>query len=137
MFSLGGITFHWYGLLVGIALVTGWQLVEYRLRNLKHAEVYFKDLERLLPFVVLSGFVGARLWHVVTDWHVYQDNPMAVLYIWRGGLSIIGAVVASILVVVFFCQKKYGEKWKEKTYFYLDAFTFGLPIAQAVGRLDN
>ena len=44
-----------------------------------------------MPF----GLVGGRLYHVITDWHLYFGegrNPVTALYVWRGGLGIWGAI---------------------------------------------
>ena len=46
-------------------------------------------------WAVPFGLVGGRLYHVVTDPARYfgtDGNPVAVLYVWQGGLGIWGAI---------------------------------------------
>lgn len=139
MVSFLGLTFHWYGLLVGLALVIGWQLIEYRaqLDLALEKKLPLAELQQIMMVGLISGLVGARLWHVVTDWQLYQHDLLAVLHVWRGGLSIIGAVVTAMFGSALFCYWRYKKAGKTKLLLFLDLCIFGVPIAQAIGRLGN
>ena len=43
-----------------------------------------------------AGIVGARLYHVATDWERFDDDLGAIPKIWQGGLGIPGGLVAGI-----------------------------------------
>jgi phosphatidylglycerol:prolipoprotein diacylglycerol transferase len=137
MVLVGSLTFHWYGLIVGVALVLGWVLTEYRFQKLKVKSINSSELELIMSLGAFAGLVGARLWHVATDWELYKNNLLAVAFIWQGGLSIIGAVVFGIGAITGYSWFHYREKWQDRTWFFLDLIIFGLPLAQAVGRLGN
>lgn len=125
-----GITFHFYGLLIGLSVVMSLYLTEWVLKHYKLSTVTFWQL---VPSIVVTGIIGARTWHVMTDWQVYQDNPIASLYLWNGGLSILGAVLGGMLGV-WFATKRVTTL----TFFQVsDAIVLSLPLAQAVGRVGN
>ena len=71
--SLLGVTLHAYGLILGIALLVGLQLFERLLNTVskKHTE---NELYLFLSVVIVASIVGARLWHVATDYWLYADN---------------------------------------------------------------
>lgn len=126
--------FHLYGLIIGIAIVVAYSLIEKKLKlhDSQQNSNVFSLFNQTWIFIVLVGIIGARLWHVVTDWQLYQDNPIASLYIWQGGLSIIGGVVGGVVAILWIAKKKQLDK-----HLLLDALVFGLPFGQAIGRLGN
>lgn len=125
--------FHLYGFILGCAAVLGIFLSE------KKAEVHHfpKDLFwQLLTSGLIAGLVGSRLWHVLTDFHLYQNNLISSLYIWNGGLSIIGGILGGLVGI--FGYSFYFKKVSLKNIaIFLDLCIFGLPFAQALGRLGN
>jgi phosphatidylglycerol:prolipoprotein diacylglycerol transferase len=125
------MSFHWYGFIIGVAAVVGIWLSELRLRKYHIDE---KKFEQTLWLAVVAGFIAARAWHVVTDFHLYHDNLWAILYVWQGGLSIIGALLGAVSVVSI---AAYVSKDKQFLLQFLDIAVFGLPVAQAIGRVGN
>jgi len=89
-------------------------------------------IEDALFYAVIPGVIGARLWHVFTDWHLYQNNPIEALFIWQGGLGIYGAILGGILGAYLYCRKKQLPFLK-----ILDIVSLFLPLAQVVGRFGN
>lgn len=89
----------------------------------------------LALFAVPAGIVGARLYHVLTDPQLYfgeGKDPIAVLYIWEGGLGIWGGIAGGALAVWLVCR------WKKESFLAVaDALAPGLLVAQAVGRFGN
>lgn len=131
MWQLGGIQLHAYGLIIGLAILLGYFLVEKKAHQLKWSTHF---LERSFWLVVLGGILGARLYHVLSDFHLYQDQVVNALKIWNGGLSIIGAVLGAAITLILITRwQKPDHSWVA----YLDLAVFGLPFAQAVGRWAN
>jgi len=86
-------------------------------------------------WAVPFGVVGARLYHVVTDWHLYfgeGENPVTALYIWRGGLGVWGAIALGAVGAVIGARLQ-GIRLLPM----LDALAPGVLVAQALGRLGN
>lgn len=136
---LEGFRFHLYGLLVGIAVVIGgWlasiQAKKYDLNMLQH--------EHALTWVLVGGFMGGRLWHVGTDFYLYATQLHKIFYIWNGGMSIIGALVGGVISLYvftrFFSEKSMSSVSAQNFFLtFTDTAIFGLPVAQAIGRLGN
>lgn len=139
----GGITFHWYGFFVGLALIIGWQLIELRYKIAKKNKessselVALNELEKMVPIVLISGLVGARFWHVITDWELYRGDLRQIFFVWQGGMSILGAVFFAVLSILAFSWYFYPDKKYQAVRYFLDLFAFGLPVGQAIGRVGN
>jgi len=120
-------TFHVYGLMIGLAVVAGLWVIERK----------EKELDSFLVFFVLSfALVGARVYHLVTDWSFYADASFfEVIAVWNGGLGIFGAIVGGILGIVLYLL--YRQKPLERIWRYTDLFALALPLGQAVGRWGN
>ena len=132
MANLWQLPFHPYGLIIGIAVVTGITLAEKK--ALAHS-VSQTEFWRMITWVIVGGVVGARLWHVLTDYYLYADSLLNIFKVWQGGLSVLGAVAGG-LIGLLVAIKLSGQTFSLLPK-YLDLSIFGLPIAQAIGRLGN
>ncbi|MBA3530188.1 MAG: prolipoprotein diacylglyceryl transferase [Propionibacteriaceae bacterium] len=93
------------------------------------------SLETALVVAIPFGIVGARLYHVITDYELYFGpgrDPLDALKIWNGGLGIWGAVALGALGAYLVARRR-----KMKFPAVLDTLAPGLVIAQAIGRLGN
>lgn len=85
-------------------------------------------------WAVPAGLIGARLYHVITDWNSrYSGNWWPdVLQIWKGGLGIPGGIflgtVGGLLA---------ARLYKVRVPDMMDAMAPAIPLAQALGRLGN
>jgi prolipoprotein diacylglyceryl transferase len=89
----------------------------------------------LAIWAVPFGLVGGRLYHVITDSHLYfgdARHPIHALYIWRGGLGIWGAIALGALGVVIGARRM-GLRVLP----VMDALAPGVLVAQAFGRWGN
>ncbi len=134
-FTIGPIHFYMYGLILGIAGVVFYTLSSNYAKRLGIA----KSL--LNPYVyggVLGGVIGARIWHVITDWNLYRSQFSAVLHIWEGGASILGGIVGMLvgISVIHRCLRYFGKN-TIPLFLVFDLIAIGLPFAQAIGRFAN
>jgi prolipoprotein diacylglyceryl transferase len=86
-------------------------------------------------WAVPFGIVGARLYHVATDWESYFGpgaNPADALKIWQGGLGVWGAIAMGALGG-WIGAKRRGVPLPPLA----DAVAPGIVLAQAIGRLGN
>jgi len=138
-FDIGPVTIHYYGILIMIgALAATWlSAVEARRRKLKSDIVW-----DLLPWLLIGGIIGARLWHVLTPpqsmveqgitTRYYFTHPLEILKTWQGGLGIPGGIIGGALALYIFCRKK-----KMSFLTWTDIIAPGLALAQAIGRWGN
>jgi prolipoprotein diacylglyceryl transferase len=83
-------------------------------------------------WVVPLGVIGARLYHVATDYDRYEDDLVRILQIWKGGLSIWGALAGGVLGFLLYSRRHHLPLPT-----LLDCVAPGLATAQAIGRLGN
>jgi phosphatidylglycerol---prolipoprotein diacylglyceryl transferase len=123
---------RWYGLLIALGVVLGavWAVREARRRGL--------DPEALLdmtPWLALGGLVGARVVFVATSPGAVfgpGSSPLDALAIWKGGLSIHGAVVGAVVATWLYARVKGLHMWS-----YLDVMTPAGALGIIGGRLGN
>lgn len=133
--SVGGIAFHWYGLLIGLGvLAAGYASSWVARRRQIDEEVVWRGLW----WAIIPGIVGARAYHVADLWgEIYRLDPWSVLAIWRGGLGILGGIIGGVIGLWLY-YRLMGKRYKLPPLFLLmETFFFGLPLGQAIGRIGN
>lgn len=131
LFSFWGINIYYYGLFIALAIVAGFFVSFFVMKK------YYPSLEKdtlydLMLWIIPFGIVGARAYYVLLCLDYYMKNPFEVFMIQNGGLSIHGAVFGGILGGYIFLKKHNLSFLK-----YADIVSFGLPVAQAIGRIGN
>ena len=95
----------------------------------------FGEMQDVAIWAVPFGLVGARLYHVATDWQNYfgeGGEPIEALYVWQGGLGIWGGVGLGAVGAWIGARRK-GIRVAPM----LDALAPGVLVAQAIGRWGN
>ena len=93
------------------------------------------NLEMAVVVAVPLGIVGARLYHVITDYQLYFGpgrHPVDALKIWNGGLGVWGAIALGVLGAYLVARRR-----KMSFPALLDAAAPGIAVAQGIGRLGN
>ncbi len=119
----------WYGLIICAAFVI---CVILGMRSCEKRGLSRDDLMDYILITVPSAIIGARLYYVIFSWDTYKDNPIEILYIWKGGLAIYGGIIGAVLAVFIISKVK-----KHNT---IALFDFMLPyicLGQAIGRWGN
>ncbi len=102
LISFGPFSVHWYGLFMFAGIAAGYAIAR---RNFSRAHLTVALLNDLFTSLVLGGFVGARLYHVVNEFGYYWSHTLEIFAVWRGGLAIHGALLAGVIVIWFFIRK--------------------------------
>ncbi len=85
----------------------------------------------LVPWLILAGLIGGRLGDVLFYRpEFYLQNPLEILFLWHGGASFFGGLIACIAVIVWYLRKKKLDFYK-----YADIMAFGLPFGYALARV--
>ncbi|HJV13692.1 MAG TPA: prolipoprotein diacylglyceryl transferase [Propionibacteriaceae bacterium] len=93
------------------------------------------SMELMVMVGVPFGIVGARLYHVITDYQLYFGagrNPLNALKIWEGGLGIWGGIGLGLLGGYLVARRR-----RIAFPAVLDAIAPAILVAQAIGRLGN
>jgi prolipoprotein diacylglyceryl transferase len=126
---VGPVPLHAYGLCLAVGVLVAATVAERRWESRGGKPGTIGEIGLV---VVVSGVVGARVYHLFTgyDWH---DGGIAgTVKIWQGGLSIWGAVAAGVLAIVIVAYRKHLPTLR-----LLDAVAPGVVLAQAIGRWGN
>lgn len=131
-FGAGPLTVRTYALclLAGIAAAT-W-LTSRRLTARGGPPGVVLDI---VMWAVPFGIVGARIYHVLThigDYVGAGHDPLRVLYVWEGGIAILGALVGGAVGAFIGCRRA-GIRFSS----FADALAPAMLLAQAIGRLGN
>ena len=130
--DLGFIQIYWYSITMLCGVIFGGLLTFIELKRLKININYFMDM---LFYVIIFGFLGARLYYVLFNLDYYLQNPSEIIAIWNGGLAIHGAILAGILTIIIYNLKR--KKSKNEIIKYLDVSSFGVILGQIIGRWGN
>ncbi len=133
IFEVGPFALRWYGLFIALGIATATWLTVRELNRRGYDGAMALDA---LFFVVPLGFIGARIYHVITDYDLYDGNPHSffpgVFEVWNGGLGIYGAVIGGFLGLLIFARLRGISALA-----FADAVAPGLVLAQAIGRFGN
>ncbi len=137
--QLGPIFIHFYGIIIMVgALLGAWLASRQAKRRGDNGDLVWD----VLPWLLVAGILGARIWHILTPpdsmksmgltTAYYFSHPLDALAIWNGGLGIPGAVIGGVIALLLYCRSK-----KVSFTRWVDFIAPGLILAQAIGRWGN
>jgi prolipoprotein diacylglyceryl transferase len=128
--SIGPLDLRYYGLMIALGVIAAVWLLG---RQLEESGLGTSDdASSIGIWGVVAGIIGARLYHVITDWSRFSDDLGSIPKIWEGGLGIPGGLLAGVA----------AGAWQAKRRGIRPAvgLTFAAPaiaLAQAIGRWGN
>ena len=129
VFQLGPLSLRWYGLLIAAAVLIGLALATRLGRERNISAAFISDL---LPVMVVSSVLGARLYYVLLEWRQYRHNWQEAFAVWHGGIAIHGALLGGLIGTILFCRWRRQPLWP-----LLDVLVPALALGQAIGRWGN
>lgn len=128
--EIGPLKLNAYGLMIALGVVAAVWLAG---RRLEQRGIGTRDdISEMALWAVPAGVIGARLYHVVTDWSRFSDNPGDIVKIWEGGLGIWGGIALGVIVGLWVFKRK-----GLPIALTLTCVTPALPLAQSIGRWGN
>jgi phosphatidylglycerol---prolipoprotein diacylglyceryl transferase len=139
LFKVFGWPITFYGILIMLGTVAAAFLAANQAKKRGQDPEIIWDI---FLYVLTAGIIGARLWHVFTPppsmvaqgittaW--YFAHPLEILYVWRGGLGIPGAILGGGLALYIYTRIK-----KINFGMWADFAAPGVALAQAIGRWGN
>ncbi len=127
--DIGPLPLHAYGLMLALGVVAAAYIAEKRWAALGGDA---KEIGQIAVPVVISGIIGARVYHLFTGYRWSEHGLSGTVQIWKGGLSIWGAVGGGLIAVIVLAHRRHLDM-----YMLMDAIAPALLIAQAIGRWGN
>ncbi|MFN3257530.1 MAG: prolipoprotein diacylglyceryl transferase [Ilumatobacter sp.] len=128
--DIGPLSLNLYGLSIAIGVVAAVWLMGRRF--VERGVGTTDDASSIAIWAVIAGVIGARLYHVATDWDRFDDDYAAIPKIWEGGLGIPGGLLLGIPVGLYLARSKGVGVAAAAT-----CAAPAIPLAQAIGRWGN
>jgi phosphatidylglycerol---prolipoprotein diacylglyceryl transferase len=130
--KLGPFSVRFYGIVYAL----GFLLVAYLLsKEAERKKIKNLDKDKAASIVVYSmvfGLIGARIFHVISDFYLYKNNLIGIFEIWNGGLGFYGGIAGGALAIYFYCRKH-----KINLFQILDVIALPFPFIVGFGRIAN
>ncbi|MCJ7519389.1 MAG: prolipoprotein diacylglyceryl transferase [Anaerolineaceae bacterium] len=135
-FYIGPLKIYFYGIIImfGVLVAVTIATKEARRRGLDSEIVW-----DMVPWLLIMGIIGARLWHVFTPSksmgvgpEYYFSHPLEILNTRQGGLGIPGGVIGGVIALIIYTRRK-----KLSFLTWADIIAPCLALAQAIGRWGN
>jgi phosphatidylglycerol:prolipoprotein diacylglycerol transferase len=130
-FNIGPLTIHYYGIIMAVAVAAAFY---FAIKRSERYGINAKLAEDLLFWLIIAGFIGARLYHVASSFEYYYQNPVDIIKVWNGGLSIYGALIGGLITLWIY---KKLSTFNLQLLTVLDWLTPSVILGQIIGRFGN
>lgn len=130
--QIGSLNIYWYGITIAIAFLSGLFFTIKIAKDTYKNETIVEHVYNISFYGFIGAILGARLYYILLNTDYYFSNPIEIFQLYKGGLSIHGAILGA-----FITGSIYTIKNKIQTLKYADLFAFGLLLGQALGRWGN
>ncbi|MBA3307770.1 MAG: prolipoprotein diacylglyceryl transferase [Chloroflexi bacterium] len=127
--QLGPLGIGWYGLgyVLGVAV-----LVLVTQREAARRGIDPRHVTGVLVLSAVLAIIGARLYHVIDQWHIYSNDLLAIVLPPYSGLGLYGGVAGAALGIILYFRPRAIPVWRA-----LDAVIPGTFFAQGIARWGN
>lgn len=119
----------WYGVIQATAVLVSCYIF---FKIGKENNISESKLESAAIWLLVGGYIGSRLYHVLSELHYYLAHPVQILMVWNGGLSIIGGLLGGLVTLWLLYKKDH-----KLLYSFLDILAPTVLVGQIIGRLGN
>jgi prolipoprotein diacylglyceryl transferase len=128
--GIGPLNLNFYGLMIALGVVAAVWLFG---RRLEQRGIGTRDdASAIAVWAVVAGVIGARLYHVTTDFYRFRHHLANIPKIWQGGLGIPGGLLLGTLVGYYMARRRGLPLAAAAT-----CAAPAIPLAQAIGRWGN
>lgn len=127
--TIGSVHITWYGIILLSAVAVGAWVVRHIFQK---KQIPLDHLYGLLFWVLISSIIGGRLAHIIAEWKAYQAVPAQMAWLWEGGMSFHGVLIAAVIAVHWYCRHYRLSFWS-----VADSIAIAAPVMQAIGRWGN
>src|SRR5262249_3521493 len=93
-FHLGPIPVAWHGVCYAIGLAAAYVVIT---REARRRGLDARLVDNGIIIVAAAALVGGRLYHVIDQWHLYQDDPIKIILPPYSGLGVYGGIITGTI----------------------------------------
>lgn len=128
-FVILGLQVNFYGIFIALAILAVYLGLTAKAKDFG---IKTSEIDTIFLFSLPFGLIGARVYHVLSDFQHYWHKPLEIFSIWHGGLGIFGAILGFLCAILLYCHIK-----KIRPLLMLNFIFPWLLLAQAIGRIGN
>lgn len=130
-FSFSFISIRYYGIIMALSILVG--IASALLITKKfYPELDSDVIYDISPHIIIGAIIGARLYYCFLSWGYFLRNPLEIIQLWHGGMSIHGGILGGLIAGIL-----YAKRHKLLVLKLCDIFSYGLVLGQALGRWGN
>lgn len=130
--QFGPFMIRWYSLAYIAGLLLGWRYIRL-LAKWPPARLHARDIDDFLVWATLGVILGGRLGYILFyNGDYFLANPLAVIEVWKGGMSFHGGLLGVITATLIFCRRR-----RISLLVFGDLVAAAAPIGLFLGRLAN
>ncbi len=125
---------RWYSLAYIFGIFLGFYYAKYLIKKFWYKEnINVQVLDNFLIYLILGIILGGRLGYILFyNFNYYYQNPLEILFLWRGGMSFHGGVIGVLIASLIFSKKN-----NVKILVLTDIVVCATPIGIFLGRIAN
>lgn len=127
--SIGPINIYWYSVLIVTSVIIG---MHFSLKEATKNKLGKEFLYDLIFYLIPVAIIGARLYYVIFNFSEFKSNLLGIFKIWEGGLAIYGAIISSLIFIIYYCKKR-----NKNILLTVDTLVPYLILGQSIGRWGN
>jgi phosphatidylglycerol:prolipoprotein diacylglycerol transferase len=108
LLELGPFKIQSYGLMLAVAFLLGGVLL---IRGARKRGLDEGTVLNLIYIIVFSSVIGSRLMYVLGHLDDYRGDPISVLKVWEGGLTLYGGLLLAVVLSVAYMKSKQLPIW--------------------------
>lgn len=130
---IGSITLYTWGFFVALGFLVGYIFVLKKIRK--------EIIHSLAVLVILGAIIGSRIAYVLGRLDYFLTNPIEILKIWQGGLTIHGGIIGALVLAFIYLRLKrrtvlrFTENGSPLVWKIADSVALILPLCIAIGRI--
>ena len=132
--NFGFLEIRWYSLAYIFGIFLGFYYAKYLIKKFWYKEnINVQVLDNFLIYLILGIILGGRLGYILFyNFNYYYQNPLEILFLWRGGMSFHGGVIGVLIASLIFAKKN-----NVKILVLTDIVVCATPIGIFLGRIAN
>ena len=126
---LGPVPVFWYGICYAAGIAASYVVIT---REARRRGLDARLVDNGIIIVAVAALIGGRMYHVIDQWRLYQDDLLKIVLPPYTGLGVYGGIFTGVLAA--WALTRY---WKQSFWRWADVIAPGLFVMQAIGRWGN